>query len=94
MRTISATDRRLGRHVGALLCVAALALLAARALVWSALGLELLAAAFWWWARAASDADRQLARWGWLRRPPGALWLATAIVAAVPAGMHGAGLWR
>jgi hypothetical protein len=67
------------RLLGALLCLAGLLLLGVRSLLAGALGLELLAAAFWCWARSASDRDEQLPRWAWLRRPATALWLATAI---------------
>lgn len=58
--------------------------LAGLVLVWlpwlwaGALGLELLAGAFWCWARAAPDREEQLPRWNWLRRPAAAMWLAAA----------------
>jgi hypothetical protein len=44
-----------------------------------ALALELIALAFWWWARASVDAADQLRRWSWVRRPAQALWLAAAL---------------
>jgi hypothetical protein len=53
-------------------------------LAWAALGLELVALAFWLWARSLPDRGEQLARWGWLRRPPMALWLAAALFMALP----------
>ena len=40
--------------------------------------------AFWLWARSLPDRAEQLARWGWLRRPPMALWLAAALFMALP----------
>src|SRR5262245_34456861 len=70
------------RVVGGCLCVAGLALVWLPTLWTGALGLELVAAAFWVWARAASDRDEQLPRWTWLRRPALALWLAAAAQAA------------
>jgi len=66
------------RRLGGALCVAGLGLVWWPSLWTGALGLELVAAAFWVWARAASDRDEQLPRWRWLRRPALALWLATA----------------
>jgi hypothetical protein len=74
-----AAARRLvpdARVLGTLLCLAGLALVSMPALWQGALGLELLAAAFWCWARAAEDRDEQLRRWTWLRRPALGLWLA------------------
>ena len=50
----------------------------------AALGAELLAAAFWLWARIGDDRREQLARWSWLRRPAMALWLAAAMTLALP----------
>ncbi len=67
------------RTLGGAVCAAGLALLAARPLLSAALGLELVALAFWWWARAAEDAAEQVPRWAWLRRPAQALWLAAAV---------------
>ncbi len=65
---------------------AAFALLAWPGLWHASLALELLAAAFWWWSRLGDDRREQLARWRWLRRPAMALWLATALSLALPAG--------
>ena len=93
MPTISTTDAavkvRLGflrdaRLVGAVFCLAGLALLIWPSLLAAALGVELLAAAFWWWARAAEDPAEQMRRWSWLRRPAAALWLAVAIQHVIP----------
>src|SRR5439155_20973796 len=82
------------RHASALLCVAGLLLLGFRVLALSALGIELLAAAFWGWARAAADATQQVPRWAWLRRPAAGLWLAAAIQAACSTGIHHPEWWR
>jgi hypothetical protein len=79
MQSITHPDARV---VGGVLCVAGLALVWLPHLWTGALGLELLAAAFWAWARAAADRDEQLPRWTWLRRPALALWLAAAAQAA------------
>ncbi len=68
---------------GGLLCAAGLALLGWPSLLAAAVGLELFAAGFWWWARAAEDRLRQLPRWAWLRRPASALWLAAGLQAVV-----------
>jgi hypothetical protein len=77
--------------IGALLCIAGLALIP-RPPVWAAaLGVELMATAFWWWARAAEDPGRHVARWNWLRRPAAALWLAAAIQSASPGYAYGIG---
>ncbi len=65
---------------------AAFALLAWPGLLHAAVALELVAAAFWWWSRLGDDRREQLARWRWLRRPAMALWLATALSFALPAG--------
>ena len=73
------------RVAGGVLYAAGLALLTPRPLLAAALGLELLAAAFWLWARASADAREQVPRWAWLRRPATALWLAVAIHAVLPA---------
>ncbi len=66
------------RVTGAALSVAGLVLVWLPSLWAGALGLELLAAAFWCWARAAPDREEQLPRWNWLRRPAAAMWLAAA----------------
>ncbi|HEY6867489.1 MAG TPA: hypothetical protein VI792_09535 [Candidatus Eisenbacteria bacterium] len=73
---------------GMLLVVPGFMLLWAPSLWAAALGLELIATAFWWWARAASDPSREIPRWAWLRRPAAALWLAAALHAAVPGLSH------
>src|SRR5262245_668175 len=72
------------RTIGAALCLAGLALLGTTSLLGAALGVELLAAAFWWWARAAEHPAEQIRRWSWLRRPAAALWLAFAIQQVIP----------
>src|SRR5437867_9282969 len=64
--------------IGGLLAVVGLSLVWLPSLWWGALGLELLAAGFWYWARAAVDREEQLQRWSWLRRPAAAMWLAAA----------------
>jgi hypothetical protein len=66
------------RISGGILSVAGLVLVWLPSLWAGALGMELLAAAFWCWARAAEDRKQQLGRWTWLRRPATALWLAAA----------------
>ena len=87
-QAIARPDARL---TGSFLCVAGLALVWLPHLWTGALGLELLAAAFWAWARAATDRDEQLPRWNWLRRPALAMWLAAAAHAAqAEAVSHGA----
>lgn len=91
MRTISTTEaaaleraRPQPRVVGAVLCAAGLVLLWLPSLLVAALGAELLAAAFWVWARATESPREQVARWSWLRRPAQALWLAAAIEILMP----------
>src|SRR2546423_8532962 len=84
---IGALEVRAARRAGGALCVTGLALLASPSLIAAAVGLELMATAFWWWARAAEDAAQQVPRWAWLRRPAAALWLAAAIH-AVLTGLH------
>jgi hypothetical protein len=69
---------------GLVAAAGALVLLALPGLGRAALGTELLAAAFWLWARLGDDRREQLARWGWLRRPAMALWLAAALSLAMP----------
>ena len=83
------------RTVGAVLCASGVALLWLPSLLAAAIGAELLAGAFWWWARAAADAAEQVPRWGWVRRPATALWLAVAIHAVFPVLdlAHGPALW-
>jgi len=66
------------RISGGILSVAGLVLVWLPSLWAGALGMELLAAAFWCWARAAPDRREQLGRWTWLRRPATAMWLAAA----------------
>ena len=70
---------------GAIACVSGIALLLIPSLLACALGLELLSAAFWLWARSAADGREQLPRWEWLRRPAMAAWLAFAVDAVLPA---------
>ena len=72
------------RTVGAVMCITGLTLLLWPSLLAAALGVELLAGAFWWWARAAENPAEQVRRWSWLRRPAGALWLAVAIQQVIP----------
>lgn len=79
---------------GVLLCVPGLLLLWWPSLWASALGVELVATAFWWWARAAPDPSREIPRWAWLRRPAAALWLAAALHAAVPGLSHQSAWFR
>jgi len=91
----AAARMRLGpRTAGWGFAIAGMALLWVPQLIAAAIGLELLAAAFWWWARASDDVADQVARWQWLRRPATALWLAFAIHAAfaLPSGEHAAAL--
>lgn len=75
---------------GGLLCATGFALLAWPSLMAAAVGVELFAAGFWCWARAAEDRTRQLPRWAWLRRPASALWLAAGLQAV--AGNAGLGV--
>src|SRR5438132_514535 len=85
--TAAASLPRLRLHsgsVGAIACVAGVALLFMRPLLAAALGLELLAAAFWLWARRGAEGREQLPRWEWLRRPAMAAWLAFALDAVMP----------
>ncbi len=81
---LPAPPRLDARLAGGLLCAAGLVLLLPRARFAPALGVELLAAGFWWWARATEEPARYVPRWGWLRRPAAALWLAAAIESALP----------
>jgi hypothetical protein len=73
------------RRIGAALTLAGFALLTLRPVLAAAVGVELIAAAFLLWARASDDAIEQVPRWGWIRRPANALWLAYAIQAVFPA---------
>lgn len=61
------------------LCAAGFLLLTIPRLLAAALGVELLAAAFWLSARAADAPGVPLRRWEWLRRPATALWAAFAL---------------
>ena len=72
------------RVTGGLLCAIGLALIVLPAGFAPALGMELLAGGFWWWARASDEPAAQVPRWRWLRRPATALWLAAAIEASLP----------
>ncbi len=97
----AALPRPGARVTGMLLCVPGLLLLGWPSLWAAAGGLELVATAFWVWARAASDPVREIPRWAWLRRPAAALWLAAGIHAAIPGLQHDAvwlrpslDLWR
>ncbi len=53
-------------------------------IAWAAVGVELVALAFWLWSRSLPDRGEQMARWAWLRRPAMALWLAAALFLALP----------
>lgn len=69
---------------GAACATAGVALLVLPGIAWAALGVELMALAFWLWARSLPDRAEQMARWAWLRRPAMALWLAAALFMALP----------
>src|SRR6185436_2262135 len=71
-------------YAGAACATVGVLLLTLPGLVWAAIGLELVALAVWLWSRSLPDRGEQLARWGWLRRPPMALWLAAALFLALP----------
>jgi len=71
-------------YAGAICASAGILLLMLPGVAWAALGLELVALAFWLWARSLPDSGEQLARWSWLRRPAMALWLASALFLALP----------
>lgn len=71
------------------MCAAGLALVVLPARIAPALGVELLAAGFWWWARASDEPAFQIPRWSWLRRPAAALWLAAAIELVLPGSAAG-----
>ena len=69
---------------GALCASLGVLLLMLPGIAWAALGVELMALAFWLWSRVLPDRGEQLARWAWLRRPAMALWLAAALFLALP----------
>ena len=69
---------------GAICASLGVVLLILPGIAWAALGVELMALAFWLWSRALPDKGEQLARWAWLRRPAMALWLAAALFLALP----------
>ena len=71
-------------YAGAVSASAGILLLMLPGVAWAALGLELVALAFWLWARSLHDGGEQLARWAWMRRPAMALWLAAALFMALP----------
>jgi hypothetical protein len=82
---------------GALLAAVTYPALALGPLWAGALGLECLALAFAVWARAADDAREQLPRWGWLRRPALAMWIAVAaraLLASAAPPPHAASMLR
>ena len=70
------------RVLGGVLCAGGLLLLVVPSRLAGAAGLELLATAFWIWARSTPDGETQVPRWAWLRRPAAAMWLAAACGAA------------
>jgi hypothetical protein len=74
--------------IGAVLCIGGLALVLAPPLIAAALGVELIAFAFWLWARVDAQAVEQVPRWTWLRRPAMAVWIAVAIHAVLPRLVH------
>lgn len=69
---------------GVVLSAAALILVWWPSLLTAAIGVEMLAVAFWLWARAGTDPALAVPHWNWLRRPATALWLAAALRVAVP----------
>ena len=69
---------------GAVCAALGVALLVVPGIAWAAIGVELVALAFWLWSRALPDRGEQLPRWAWLRRPAMALWLAAALFLALP----------
>src|SRR5262245_62807271 len=81
--TDTTAPRRAQVLTGGLLCAVGFVLLALPPLISAAIGLELIAAGFWVWARAAEDRAGQLPRWAWMRRPASALWLATGLHAVM-----------
>jgi hypothetical protein len=88
----TAAETRLRRAgiIGGVLCIASLSLVWWSPLYAGAVALELLAAAFWWWARFSNDRDDQITRWAWLRRPAAALWIAAAAEAILSGARLGA----
>ncbi len=80
MRRLAAPDPSLS---GGALCATGFVLIGWPSLFAAALGIELVAAGFWCWGRAAEDRAEQLPRWAWLRRPASALWLAAGLHAVV-----------
>ncbi|MEO5989585.1 MAG: hypothetical protein ABIU54_10985 [Candidatus Eisenbacteria bacterium] len=70
--------------VGGVCASAGVVLLLVPGVMWAAIGVELMALAFWLWARALPDRAQQTPRWAWLRRPAMALWLATALTLVLP----------
>ncbi|MFM7232177.1 MAG: hypothetical protein ACKO3S_09340 [bacterium] len=71
-------------RLGAVCATSGVALLMLPGVLWAALGVELMAMAFWLWARTMPERAETMARWSWLRRPAMALWLATALFMALP----------
>ena len=71
-------------RLGTLCATSGVVLLMLPGVVWAALGVELMAMAFWLWARAMPERAEPMARWSWLRRPAMALWLACALFMALP----------
>ncbi len=93
---IEAPKRRIAKlpaqAVGGACATVGVVLLLVPGVMWAALGVELLALAFWLWARALPDRAEQMPRWAWLRRPAMALWLATALAWVLPPPMGLQGL--
>ncbi len=71
-------------YAGAIAATIGIIMLTWPGIMWAALGIELVALAFWLWARSLPDGGEQLSRWGWVRRPAMALWLAAALFMALP----------
>lgn len=93
---IEAPTRRISKlpahAVGGACATVGIVLLLVPGVMWAAIGVELLALAFWLWARAQPDRAAQMPRWAWLRRPAMALWLATALEWVLPPQMGLQGL--